>query len=74
MPGTKSHSGGARIRAGRPPESLHDRALSRVRRSPQLSQYEQFIMADWPAGDEHLRWVLTASVREIVDWAIAGQS
>lgn len=66
--------GGSRPHAGPKPASLYDRALVRVRKSRQLSQYESFIMADWPEGDNHWRWILTASVREIVDWAVAGQS
>lgn len=71
-----TNHGGSRLGAGRPPESLHDRALRRVQASRQLSQYEDFIMADWNdwnEGDEHWQWVLTTPIREIVDWAIAGQ-
>lgn len=56
---------------GRP--SLRDQAAARVENSPTLRQYTAYIMADWPEGREHWRWVLTAPVREIVDWCEAGK-
>ena len=30
-----------------------------------------FIFADWPEGDEHLDWLLTASRDEIEEWGEA---
>lgn len=52
---------------GRP--SLRTQAEQRVNASPKLSQYRAVIMADWPEGKEHWRWVLKAPVSEIVEWA-----
>lgn len=49
--------------------SLRERALRRVQNSPDLAQYEAEIMADWPEGNEHWRWVLTESIPELMDWA-----
>ena len=56
---------------GRP--SLREQAAARVDASPALSAHREFIMADWPEGREHWRWVLTAPVREIIEWAEAGK-
>jgi hypothetical protein len=47
---------------------LFEKARSRVMRSPALSRHADFILADWNEGDEHLRWVISATVREILDW------
>lgn len=77
MPAKKNPEnwGGARPGAGRQPTlSLYERAERRVDRSAQLSQYRAYILADWPEGDKHWRWVITAPVREIVDWVQAGQA
>jgi len=52
---------------GRP--SLRDKAEQRVTNSPGLQPYRDTIMYDWPEGNEHWRWVLTAHISEIVDWA-----
>jgi hypothetical protein len=54
---------------GRPRLTLYERAERRVERSPKLRVRRDFILADWPEGDEHLRWVISASVEEILDWA-----
>jgi len=54
-------------RGGRP--TLRDRAEQRVTNSPRLIEYHDTIMYDWPEGNEHWRWVLTAHISEIVDWA-----
>lgn len=56
---------------GRP--SLREQAERRVDASPKLTKYKAFIMADWNEGAEHWRWVIRASVSEIVDWAKAGK-
>jgi hypothetical protein len=52
---------------GRP--SMRDRAERRVTNSPKLQPYRDTIMYDWPEGNEHWRWVLTARISEIIDWA-----
>lgn len=51
----------------------YDKAAARVDASPALAAHRDFIMADWPEGDEHWRWVATATEREIIDWAEAGK-
>jgi thiaminase len=65
----------ARRQAGLRQEYYHehktpyDRARLRVSNSPALKSYEDIIFYDWPEGDEHLTWVATAPIKEIVDWA-----
>lgn len=34
-------------------------------------EIESAICADWPEGDEHQRWLNTASAAEIADWLVA---
>ena len=46
-----------------------ERAENRVNRSPELSKYRDIIFYDWPEGENHLKWITTAKVSEIVDWA-----
>lgn len=53
------------------PLSWWEIAETRVNETPELDEYYDFIMADWPEGDGHWKWVATASVSEIVDWAQA---
>lgn len=57
-------------KGGRPID-WHARAERRVDQSDKLSPHKNFIMADWPEGDEHWKWVAEATVEEIVDWAEA---
>lgn len=35
-------------------------------------EIEDFCTAGWPEGDEHQKWLDTASVEEIADWCIVG--
>ena len=49
--------------------SVHDQARQRVQDTPQLQPYRDVIFYDWPEGDEHLNWIATAPLAEIVDWA-----
>ena len=51
----------------------YDRAAARVDASPALCPHRDVILADWPQGDEHWRWVATATEREILDWVEAGK-
>lgn len=44
-------------------------AVARVDSEPSLSPYEDIIFADWPEGNDHLEWVITADVDEIESWA-----
>ena len=60
--------------AGAPGESSpYDRAAARVDASPALCPHRDVILADWPQGDEHWRWVATAPVRDILSWVEAGK-
>jgi hypothetical protein len=63
MPRIKHHA------IGGVTSELYDRAVSRVQRSPRLSKYERVIFEDWSEGDDHLRWVIRATVKEIEAWA-----
>lgn len=47
---------------------LYDRAERKIRHSPKLAPHLTFILADWNEGDEHLRWVIRSTVKEILDW------
>jgi len=51
---------------------VYEQARRRVQDTPQLAEHEAFILADWPEGDDHWRWVATAPMAEVVDWAQAG--
>ena len=46
-------------------------AKVRVQDTPALAEHADFILADWPEGDDHWQWVATAPVAEVVDWAEA---
>lgn len=48
---------------------LYARAWRRVQKSPRLCKYAEIILADWPQGDDHLRWVIRGRVGEIEAWA-----
>ena len=48
---------------------LYIRAHARVDGSPRLSKFKDIIFADWSEGNDHLRWVIRARVREIEGWA-----
>jgi len=49
--------------------ALYDKACGRVFRSPRLRKYNDILFADWPEGDDHLRWVIRGTVGEIEAWA-----
>lgn len=55
-----------------PTFTLFEQAQIKVKYSESLSKYADKILADWPEGDEHWRWVLDASDEEIIEWAEAG--
>ena len=50
------------------PPSLYERARNRVMDSEALRPYTDFILADWPEGDEHWQWVIHTSEAEILEW------
>lgn len=41
----------------------------RIANTPELKEHADTILYDWPNWDEHIEWVASASVAEIVDWA-----
>ena len=52
--------------------TIFEQARYRVQHTPELAPHEEFILADWPEGDEHWQWVAEARVEEIVSWVEAG--
>ena len=51
----------------------YDLAAVRVDASAALRAHRDFILADWPEGDKHWRWVATATESEIISWVEAGK-
>jgi hypothetical protein len=49
--------------------TLYDQAQARVDSDPRLKAHEETILYDWPEGDEHWSWIVSASVEDIVNWA-----
>jgi len=52
--------------------TLYDQAVARVDSEPRMAPYRDFILADWPEGDEHWQWVIDTATDEIIDWAESG--
>lgn len=46
-------------------------AEARVSAESELAPHAEIIFYDWHEGDNHLQWIATAPVAEIVDWAEA---
>ena len=46
----------------------YEKAEQRVNASKDLSKHKNFILYDWPEGDQHWEWVITAPTNEITDW------
>lgn len=51
-----------------------DDAKARVEESSALRPYADMLLADWPEGDEHYEWVLTAPEAELIEWAELGRA
>ena len=51
---------------------MYEEAKARVEDNPKLSPHADFILADWPEGDDHWEWVVTTPEQEILDWVEAG--
>ena len=49
--------------------SNEQKARARVKSTPTLQKFAETIFYDWPNWDEHMEWIATAPVKEIVDWA-----
>ena len=48
--------------------SKYDQAYARMSEFEFTDEQMDFIFADWPNGDEHYDWLLTASRDEIEEW------
>lgn len=48
--------------------NLYEQAEERVNSDPLLKPHAEFILADWPEGDEHWNWIINATIEEILDW------
>lgn len=44
-------------------------ARTRIDNTPELAAHADTILTDWPNWTEHMAWIATAPVSEIVDWA-----
>ena len=51
---------------------MFEEAKARVENSPRLAPHADFILADWPEGEEHWEWVALALENEILDWVETG--
>ena len=45
------------------------KARERVRNTPELNAVRDVIFYDWGDWDNHMEWIATAPVAEILDWA-----
>ena len=52
---------------------IEEAAIVRVREMGFTPDQKAFIFADWPEGEEHYSWLLTATRDEIVAWGEAGE-
>lgn len=50
-------------------KNYEEKARARVERSSWLNQYEKVIFLPWPNWDEHMKFIATAKVFDIVNWA-----
>lgn len=53
------------------PRESYEAARSRVANDEQLAPFAEFILADWPEGEDHWEWVATAPIAEIIEWVAA---
>lgn len=52
---------------------IEQQARDRINAMGFTQQQLDFIFADWPEGDEHFAWLLTASRDEIINWGETGE-
>ena len=48
-----------------------DSMIIRINSTPELEPYRDTILYDWPNITEHVAWICTGPVAEIIDWAEA---
>ncbi len=46
----------------------YEKATKRIDDTPELEQYRDIILYDWPEGEEHWEWVAEAKLEKIVEW------
>lgn len=51
--------------------NAYDQAAARIGATPELEQYRDTILYDWPEGDAHYEWAATCDLAELVSWAEA---
>ena len=49
--------------------NTEQQARQRVSETPELDAVSDTIFYDWPNWSEHMQWIATAPIAEIVDWA-----
>ena len=49
---------------------MYEQAKNKVENSATLSLYSEFILADWPEGEDHWQWVVDSDEDEILEWAM----
>ena len=64
---------GTDMKTSKTSKTNYEKAKDKVKSSPRLRQYADFILADWPEGEDHWKWVVKATVKEIETWAEKGQ-
>ncbi len=50
---------------------MEQEARERVSATPELAAHQDIIFYDWSNWDEHMTWIATAPIAEIVSWAEA---
>jgi len=43
-------------------------ATRRIEELGLSDEQTQFLLADWPEGNEHLSWLILAPIEDILDW------
>jgi hypothetical protein len=49
-------------------QAQYEQAEKRINETPELEQYRDIILYDWPEGEQHWTWIAQAKIQEIVDW------
>lgn len=53
--------------------NTEQQARQRVSETPGLDAWSEIIFYDWPNWNEHMQWIATAPIAEIIDWAATVQ-
>ena len=49
--------------------TTEEQARQRIENTPELAAHAAIILYEWPNWNEHMAWIATAPVAEIVEWA-----